>query len=48
MQVAVNNVLLNKEVHHDYFYCTVLLQLKIQPHKLRKFTKVAANNFTGN
>ena len=27
---------------------TVLLRLKIQPHKFRKFTKVAENNFTGN
>jgi len=25
---------------------TVLLRLKIQPHKLCKFTKVAENNFT--
>jgi len=29
------------------YLCTVLLRLKIQPHKLWKLTKMAENNFPG-
>jgi len=40
------NIINFNSIDSQYFVCTMLLRLKIQPHKVRKFAKVAENAAT--